>query len=61
MWNDSTALWKLLPDTYQATILEDKGYIGDKLTSDLKYMGNITLLALKRKNSKVPYPKELIN
>lgn len=59
--DDRTALWELVSDTYQATILGDKGYIGDNLASNLKAEENITLLALKRNNSKSPYPKELRN
>jgi hypothetical protein len=41
------------------TILGDKGYIGDKIHSELEKERNIILLSLKRNNSKAQLPKQL--
>ena len=59
--DDHAMLWELLTDAYQPIILSDKGYIGDKIAEELKNEKNMTLLALKRANSKKPYPKDLRN
>ena len=48
-------------DNYQPIVLGDKGYIGDQFAEELKQEKGITLLALKRNNSKNPYPKDLRN
>lgn len=59
--DDRAILWELLTDAYQPIVLGDKGYIGDKIAQELKNEKNMTLLALKRANSKNPYPKNLRN
>lgn len=59
--DDRDILWELLPSTHEVIILGDKGYIGDHLAQDLARSKNIELLALKRNNSKNPYPKTLRN
>ena len=48
-------MWELLSDAYQPIVLGDKGYIGDTFAQELKTEKGITLLALKRNNSKKPY------
>ena len=59
--DDRTILWELLSDAYQPIVLGDKGYIGDTFSQELKAEKGITLLALKRNNSKNPYPKDTRN
>ena len=59
--DDREVLWALLPNNYQSMVLADKGYIGDRLSADIQTEKGITLLALKRNNSKNPYPKALRN
>lgn len=59
--DDRAILWELLSDAYQPIVLGDKGYIGDTFAQELKTEKGITLLALKRNNSKNPYPKDLRN
>ena len=59
--DDRAILWELLSDAYQPIVLADKGYIGDAFAKELKDEKGITLLALKRNNSKNPYPKDLRN
>lgn len=59
--DDREVLWELLPNNYQSTVLADKGYTGDRLSADIQTEKGITLLALKRNNSKKPYPKALRN
>ena len=54
-------MWELLPKKYQPMVLADKGYTGDRLSADIQTEKGITLLALKRNNSKNPYPKTLRN
>ena len=59
--DDRAILWKIFQSTYQPIVLGDKGYIGDELAKNLKNEKGVTLLALKRNNSKNPYPKDLRN
>ena len=59
--DDRAILWEMFQSTYQPIVLGDKGYIGDKLAQNLKNEKGLTLLALKRNNSKNPYPKDLRN
>ena len=59
--DDREVLWELLPKKYQPMVLADKGYTGDRLSADIQTEKGITLLALKRNNSKNPYPKTLRN
>lgn len=59
--DDREVLWELLPSAYETIVLGDKGYIGDQLAEDLYSAKGIELLALKRNNSKKPYPKGLRN
>lgn len=59
--DDREVMWELAPHTHKTVILGDKGYIGDNLANSLAEEENITLLALKRNNSKNPYPKDLRN
>ena len=47
--------------TYKAIILSDKGYIGDELAKKLASSKGVELWALKRNNSKKPYPTMLRN
>lgn len=59
--DDREILWELIPNSYQTIVLGDKGYIGDRIAQELKSEKGMTLLALKRSNSKTPYPKGLRN
>lgn len=59
--NDQEALWESSPHNPKPIVLGDKGYIGDDLARELEYLGEMKLLALKRSNSKAPYPKQLRN
>uniref|UniRef100_UPI0015823157 transposase n=1 Tax=Cellulosilyticum ruminicola TaxID=425254 RepID=UPI0015823157 len=59
--DDCAILWEVLSDVYQPIVLSDKGYIGNHIAQELKNEKNMTLLALKRNNSKNPYPKDLRN
>lgn len=59
--DDREILWELIPNAYQTIVLGDKGYIGDRIAQELKSEKGMTLLALKRSNSKSPYPKDLRN
>lgn len=59
--DDRDILWELLPSTHEVIVLGDKGYIGDEMAQDLADSKNVELLALKRSNSKTPYPKSLRN
>ncbi|SNS91763.1 transposase, IS4 family [Anaerovirgula multivorans] len=57
--NDRKAVWDLLTPYEATTVLGDKGYINRDLSPELKGENNIDLLPLKRKNSKIQYPKAL--
>lgn len=57
--DDRKATWDLLSAYNCITVLGDKGYINKDLTPALKSENNIDLLPLKRKNSKIQYPKAL--
>lgn len=57
--DDRAALWDLVESYHSITILGDKGYIDNRLASELKAEKGITLLPLKRNNSKSQYPKQL--
>lgn len=59
--DDREALWELSPHNPETIVLGDKGYIGDTLAQELEAQGQMKLLALKRGNSKNPYPKQLRN
>ena len=59
--DDREALWELSPHNSDAIVLADKGYIGDSLAETLKNQGEMKLMALKRSNSKTPYPKSIRN
>lgn len=60
--DDRKMVRELFPNNTNAKyVLADKGYISEKLAEELKEELGITLLALKRDNSKDPYPKELRN
>ena len=56
--DDREGLRDLIAGHSGHTILADKGYIGDVLYDEMKSNG-IILLALKRKNSKSQWPKDL--
>ncbi|ONI46293.1 hypothetical protein AN641_01885 [Candidatus Epulonipiscioides gigas] len=56
--DDRKALYDIL-HSKKATIIVDKGYISEEITNDLKETKNITLLSIKRSNSKTQYPREL--
>lgn len=55
--DDRAAVWELTEESDALTIIADKGYIGDKLNSELKSEKRITLISLKRAKSKNPLPK----
>ncbi len=59
--DDREILWELITNSYQTIVLGDKGYISERIAQELKSEKGITLLALKRSNSKKPYPKDLRN
>lgn len=59
--DDREILWELIPNSYQTIVLGDKRYIGDRIAQELKSEKGMTLLALKRSNSRTPYPKDLRN
>ena len=59
--DDRAILWELFQKSYSFIVLGDKGYIGDSLANELKSEKNLTLLALKKNNTKHPYPKDLRN
>ena len=42
-------------NTYQPIVLANKGYIGDQFAEELKKEKGVTLLTLKRNNSKNPF------
>lgn len=50
--DDREILWELIPNSYQAIVLGDKGYTGDRIAQELRSEKGIILLALKRSNSK---------
>lgn len=56
--DDREALWDLV-DNYDTPLLVigDKGYISQSLSTQLKSEKNITLIYMKRNNSKEAYPK----
>lgn len=57
--DDRESLWELTDHKNHLTILGDKGYIGDKIHSELEKERNILLVSLKRNNSKAQLPKQL--
>lgn len=59
--DDREVLWELKPNAYGVIVLGDKGYTGNCLAQDLQTGKGMTLLALKRNNSKTPYSKGLRN
>ena len=59
--DDREALWEISPQNARTIVLGDKGYIGDALAQNLEKQGQMKLMALKRGNSKNPYPKPIRN
>lgn len=57
--DDREAVWELIDSYRQITLIGDKGYIGTKLAAELEYEKEITLLPVKRSNSKVQFPTAL--
>ncbi|MBP3887955.1 MAG: transposase [Cellulosilyticum sp.] len=57
--DDHEALWEISSHNPQVMVLADKGYIGDKLSEMLETQSEMKLMALKRGNSKIPYPKDI--
>lgn len=57
--DDREAVWDLVDSYNSITVLGDKGYINRNLNPMLKNEKNISLLFIKRNNSKNPYPKWL--
>lgn len=55
--DDRTAIWELTDESSLLTIIADKGYISDKLSSELKSEKRVTLVSLKRAKSKNPLSK----
>jgi len=55
--DDREPLFDLVESYRSITIIGDKGYIGDTLASELKSERDITLIAMKKGNSKTQYPK----
>ncbi|OOM82005.1 transposase DDE domain protein [Clostridium puniceum] len=46
--DDRIAVWELTENLQFSTVIGDKGYVGDKLTLDLKSENSISLISLKR-------------
>ena len=59
--DDREALRELSPHNSGVIVLADKGYISDSLAEELENQGKMKLMALKRSNSKTPYPKSIRN
>lgn len=57
--NDRSAVWDLVLPYSSLTIIGDKGYIGEKLTLELKQEKEIDLISMKRNNSKSQFPQPL--
>ncbi|MDU2236826.1 MAG: IS982 family transposase [Fusobacterium periodonticum] len=55
--DDRVAIWDLTAVAPFATIIGDKGYIGESLALDLKSEKHISLITIKRANSKVKASK----
>lgn len=55
--DDRAPIWELTSNISNLTIIGDKGYIGDNLGNELKSEKYITLIAMKRANSKIQFPK----
>lgn len=59
--DDRDPLLELTSSYRNIQIIGDKGYVSDDLTKTIANEQSSILLALKRKNSKTPYPKGLRN
>lgn len=57
--DDRDGVWELLDSFNQLTLIGDKGYIGTDFADSLKNEKEITLLPVKRSNSKAQFPKAL--
>jgi hypothetical protein len=57
--DDREGVWDLLDSFHRITLIGDKGYIGNDFAYSLKKEKSITLLPLKRNNSKAQLPKAL--
>jgi len=57
--DDRVAIWDLTGESPGTIVIGDKGYIGDRLADALKSERHISLLSLKRSNSKIQFPKAL--
>lgn len=57
--DDRNAVWDLCDKYNSISIIGDKGYINKRLTPELKTQRDISLLFLKKENSKDNYPKEV--
>lgn len=57
--DDRVAIWDLTGQSPGIIVIGDKGYIGDRLADALKSERHISLISLKRSNSKIQFPKTL--
>lgn len=56
--DDRVAIWDLTATAPFTTVIGDKGYIGESLALDLKSENHISLITIKRANSKVKVSKQ---
>lgn len=56
--DDRVALWDLVENKSQFTLIADKGYIGEEHANALFNERKITLITMKRKKAKFQFPKE---
>lgn len=54
--DDREGLRDITINQYSLVVLGDKGYVGERLTQEMKEQG-ICLMALKRSNSKADWPR----
>ncbi|ADL49849.1 IS982-like element ISClce1 family transposase [Clostridium cellulovorans] len=57
--DDRDAVWELIDNSVVNTLIGDKGYIGQKIASQLKEIMDINLLTISRNNSKIKLLKPL--
>lgn len=57
--DDREAAFEVFSKSSHKTVLGDKGYIGDDFSKKISKETNTNIVALKRKNSKNAYPKEM--
>lgn len=59
--DDRSAVFELTENMSSLKIIADKGYIDNSLKCQLEKEKDISLISLKRKNSKTPFEKQLRN